>query len=219
MKNRPVEEWQAFERETRSRQERPVGGGDREGALDVVLGHVPGPAMICDQEGALWRANAAAELALAKDPASWRETISAAVRGARVPSGVTVSKLSAARENPYFLIVARADRDPVAAAIEGAREDWGLSGREVEVLAELAAGKSNRTIAEGMRLAERTVELHVTSLLRKAGVDSRAQLIIALWKLSEDRGPGGAAAGEGPEGSGDPQPGQGVSGCLGQPGA
>jgi DNA-binding CsgD family transcriptional regulator len=50
----------------------------------------------------------------------------------------------------------------------------GLSAREAEVLRLVAAGKSNREIAEALVVAERTVANHVASILNKTGSENRA---------------------------------------------
>jgi DNA-binding NarL/FixJ family response regulator len=50
-----------------------------------------------------------------------------------------------------------------------------LSGREVEVLRLVAAGKTNREIAHTLVIAEGTVKNHVTSILGKLGVRDRTQ--------------------------------------------
>jgi DNA-binding NarL/FixJ family response regulator len=49
-----------------------------------------------------------------------------------------------------------------------------LSGREREIAELVAAGKSNREIAADLYLSARTVESHVSRLLAKLGVRSRA---------------------------------------------
>ncbi len=50
-----------------------------------------------------------------------------------------------------------------------------LTSREVEVLRLIAAGASNRDIAEQLVISERTVKSHVTHILGKLGVSSRTQ--------------------------------------------
>ena len=60
---------------------------------------------------------------------------------------------------------------PVRAATPKAA--GGLSPREVQVLALVAAGNSNRAIAAELFLSEKTVERHVSNILTKLGVGSR----------------------------------------------
>ncbi|XVV00672.1 ATP-binding protein [Actinosynnema sp. CA-248983] len=51
-----------------------------------------------------------------------------------------------------------------------------LSPREAEIARMVAAGRTNRAIAEELFLSSRTVEQHVARLFRKLGISSRAQL-------------------------------------------
>lgn len=57
-----------------------------------------------------------------------------------------------------------------------------LSDREVEVLALIVQGKSNREIADALYLAEGTVKFHVGHLLAKLDVGDRTQAVIAALK-------------------------------------
>ncbi len=55
--------------------------------------------------------------------------------------------------------------------------------REREVLARLAAGESNRRIAEDLVLSVRTVDNHVCNLHAKLGVHDRAQAALSAARL------------------------------------
>jgi DNA-binding NarL/FixJ family response regulator len=63
-----------------------------------------------------------------------------------------------------------------------------LTGREREVLAELAQGRSNREIARALRVSEKTVKAHVSSVLAKLGVQDRTQA--ALFAVRHEQGTG-----------------------------
>ena len=70
----------------------------------------------------------------------------------------------------------------------------GLSEREREVLARLAAGDSNKLIARGLELSPHTVKRHVANILGKLGVDTRGQAA-ARWR--EGSQPGCESGGSG----------------------
>jgi NarL family two-component system response regulator LiaR len=53
-----------------------------------------------------------------------------------------------------------------------------LSSRELEVLAALARGRSNRQIARGLAISEETVKAHVSSILAKLQLADRTQAAI-----------------------------------------
>ena len=54
-----------------------------------------------------------------------------------------------------------------------------LSHREIEVLACLSTGHSNKSIARELRISEATVKIHVKNVLRKINVSNRTQA--AVW--------------------------------------
>lgn len=58
-----------------------------------------------------------------------------------------------------------------------------LTPRQRDVLAMLRQGKSNKEIARDLNLAEITVKLHVTAILRALGVDNRTQAAILAAKM------------------------------------
>jgi DNA-binding NarL/FixJ family response regulator len=54
----------------------------------------------------------------------------------------------------------------------------GLTQREIEVLREIAAGYSNREIADRLSISEATVKTHVNNIFSKAGLRDRAQAVV-----------------------------------------
>lgn len=61
--------------------------------------------------------------------------------------------------------------------------ELGLTERQLDVLALMAQGKSNKQICRDLGLAEATVKIHVTAVLRTLKVASRAQAIVAVNRL------------------------------------
>ena len=66
--------------------------------------------------------------------------------------------------------------DPAdAAAGTTLAADLGLTPREVEVLGQLAAGRTDREIAESLFISKKTASVHVSNLLRKLDVANRVE--------------------------------------------
>jgi DNA-binding NarL/FixJ family response regulator len=61
--------------------------------------------------------------------------------------------------------------------------DIGLTARQAEVLALLVQGKPNKLICRDLNLAEGTVKIHVTAILKALNVSNRTQAVIAVGKL------------------------------------
>ena len=53
-----------------------------------------------------------------------------------------------------------------------------LSQRQVGVLKQLGLGLSNKQIAHNLGVAEPTVKMHISALLRAFGVQNRVQILI-----------------------------------------
>ena len=58
-----------------------------------------------------------------------------------------------------------------------------LTVRESEVVQLIAAGLSNRQIAERLYLSPRTVERHIANLYRKLDVHSKAEAMAYVWNI------------------------------------
>jgi DNA-binding NarL/FixJ family response regulator len=63
------------------------------------------------------------------------------------------------------------------------RNGWGLSPREIDILACLVAGKTNREIATELKLSMSTVKAHLSAVYRKLGVSTRTQAAIVGFRI------------------------------------
>jgi DNA-binding CsgD family transcriptional regulator len=84
----------------------------------------------------------------------------------------------------------RAEIDQVArrarltlAGRSGGQPAFGLTAREQEVLRLVAAGRSNREIAEELFISAKTASVHVSNILAKLGVSSRGQAAATAHRL------------------------------------
>jgi DNA-binding NarL/FixJ family response regulator len=71
-------------------------------------------------------------------------------------------------------LAAAPDLAAIEAAGHGPRTDGILTPRELEVLRAAATGRTNKEIGAELRLSTRTVDRHVSNILTKLGVPSRA---------------------------------------------
>jgi DNA-binding CsgD family transcriptional regulator len=62
----------------------------------------------------------------------------------------------------------------------------GLTAREAEVLALVAAGRSNRQIAQALFISPKTVGVHVSNILAKLGVAGRVEAAAIAHRLGLD---------------------------------
>jgi DNA-binding CsgD family transcriptional regulator len=73
--------------------------------------------------------------------------------------------------------------DFVARDSKPAQHDFGLSRRELEVLALIAEGRSNPEIGRRLFITRKTVAVHVSSILVKLGVSGRVEAAAAAIRL------------------------------------
>ena len=84
-------------------------------------------------------------------------------------------------------IAARARQPDLETPKSGKPGPEALTGRELEVLRLIAAGLSNREIAQALTIAEKTVKTHVSNILSKLHLADRTQA--AIYALQEGFGP------------------------------
>ncbi|HSP30054.1 MAG TPA: response regulator transcription factor, partial [Ilumatobacteraceae bacterium] len=66
---------------------------------------------------------------------------------------------------------------------ESSAERLGLTPREAEVLALVAAGRTNRQIGNELYVSDKTASVHVSNILRKLGVNSRVDAAAVAQRL------------------------------------
>jgi DNA-binding NarL/FixJ family response regulator len=88
---------------------------------------------------------------------------------------------------PEALPRSEAARPPAVSACPASPAALGLTARQVEVLALMMQGKSNKAISRILDVAEPTVKHHVTAILKALKVTSRIEAVIAVggfgWEL------------------------------------
>jgi two-component system, NarL family, response regulator LiaR len=130
-------------------------------------------------------------------PKSRVVVLTAATDDARLVAALRAGAVGYVRkdaEPSFFLAAVRAASegrtflDPAASGpalkdlVHGGGFEESLTDRESEVLRELARGKTNREIAETLRVGEETVKTHVGNILSKLQLDHRTQAVVYALK-------------------------------------
>ena len=95
----------------------------------------------------------------------------------------------------FLIIVSRVKE------LEELKARYRITARELDVIRQLAIGKTNHEIADILRLTERTIETHLTNIYGKLGVGNRIELLNLLSEyhsLQKGAEEGRAAAGDAP---------------------
>lgn len=167
---------------------RPSGAVDP--TLVQAIEYIPVPAFVVSMAGVVLASNASGHRWLAGRPERSRTLTHP--RGPN-PKQFAVT-MSTDRRPGYYLAVLRPvqarlarrelalgdDTSDAHARVVTAARRWGLTPRQAQVLEQLANGMSNAQIATLLGCAEATVEIHVSRVLDRAGVDSRAGLLATL---------------------------------------
>ena len=83
---------------------------------------------------------------------------------------------------------ARLDARKIASLRQAPRLPDGLTSREVEVLRLVAAGQTNREVAEALMISEKTVARHLSNIFVKCGLSSAAAAAYAYEHRSPTHG-------------------------------
>ncbi len=149
-------------------------------ALEVVLEELGTAAVVIRRPLRLMHCNALARTLLDQDRVTFLSGLREELDGHGDGAWITTLLCSAEGARHYLALRRRPPRDtsPSAAA---AGHRYGLTRRQIEVIAMVARGETNKTIAVALGCSESAVEQHVTALLRRYGVENRAQLVARFW--------------------------------------
>jgi DNA-binding NarL/FixJ family response regulator len=100
--------------------------------------------------------------------------------GTYIPPQALPSEQPPLTPTPAPTLQAKPETDKVSPA------DFGLTGRQIDVLALIMQGKSNKAICRVLDLSEPTVKSHVSAILRALNVSNRTEIVVAVNALKWD---------------------------------
>jgi DNA-binding CsgD family transcriptional regulator len=152
-------------------------------ALEVALERIGSAAFVIGERGNVRHGNRSGRALLESGRADVKAALRDAAAGRATGLPVDLAPIDDGNGGRLWLaIVTEASSEArIGMAVAVCRERWKLTPKQAEVLRHVVEGRSNTAIAGLLGCVERTVELHVTALLDKAGVDSRAALVARLF--------------------------------------
>ncbi len=161
--------------------ERQLAQGGRVQLFEAALEAIGAAAFVLSARGDIREVNSAAKALLQRDGRALRDELRLTVGEAKA-SRWSVTPARTNGGTLEYLLTLR-DGGDVESRVARAAHRFRLTARQRDVLAQVAAGVTNETIGAMLGISVRTVEVHVTALLSKAQVSSRAELIAALYSL------------------------------------
>ncbi len=150
-------------------------------AIVVALDAIPGAAWLVGPNREIRYANTSGRARLDADRVVIYEAIVAATIAPTPTAQFRVATVRSASSSAH-VVVENADPSAGSNDIAAAVKRLGLTPAQGRVFEQVVGGSSNASIAAELAVAERTVEAHVTAILVKAQVASRAALIVQMFK-------------------------------------
>jgi DNA-binding CsgD family transcriptional regulator len=144
--------------------------------LDAMLEPLGTPAFVIRSGIAIAHANQAGRQLLRRVP-----ELAEQLRKGRAPPGFDVTALASWGLSRHALAVLRVGQGDASVLVARAAQRWQLTARERQVLELLVTGLSNKDIATALQCSAKTIEVHVTVLLKKSGREQRTALAAAVW--------------------------------------
>jgi DNA-binding CsgD family transcriptional regulator len=158
--------------------ERQLGQADPSASIDAALEAIGRAAFVVASSGRVLEANTAARALLDQDGKTTRaELVAAVTKRADHPRWAVTRARAEGRPDELLVLERSCNAHSLAARVASAASRWSLTHKQREVLARVAEGNANQTIAAILGVSERTVEVHVSALLEKAQAENRSQLV------------------------------------------
>jgi DNA-binding CsgD family transcriptional regulator/PAS domain-containing protein len=148
--------------------------------MKVVLESTGAATMVFRRPMRLLYCNAAAQVLLKTDRTSLQAGLREELAG-RGNGTWLIHPLPDLEGPEHFLAMRRLPPCDPAPRVALALTRMGLTPRQAAVLGFVAQGQSNRVIATALSCSESAVEQHVSALLRRYDVESRAELVARFW--------------------------------------
>ncbi|MBP7622131.1 MAG: hypothetical protein KA745_14265, partial [Gemmatimonadales bacterium] len=146
-------------------------------------------AFVVTGAGELLVANSEAQQSIDGNDAALRARWRKLAEGRIDPEYTAISLGSAGLVASKALITRRQSGRDFESMLEEARQAWRLTARHKDVLRQVLKGASNKEIGAVLGCTEGTVENHMSSMLRRAGADSRTTLVAKFWGVREGTAP------------------------------
>jgi len=163
-----------------------ITGGGNSGVdmLSVCLDLVPAPAWLIRLRPVpqVVRANGSGLRRLEVDASYLEPALFAIASGLHLPRQFTGGPLLTHGEEAWFLVAE--DGRPRGTLEHRLMHEFMLTAKQCEVALLVVDGKQNKEIAKRLGTSVRTVEVHVSTILRKCSAATRSELISLLLRSS-----------------------------------
>jgi DNA-binding CsgD family transcriptional regulator len=146
-------------------------------ALAAALEAIPAPALMVRQGVSVVQANQAGRMMLEQNQGK----LPAELKGTHPQTAeFDITQLESPGLGPHYLAIHKGSPDR-SSRLRGFAKNWDLTRRQLQVLDLIVQGESNKRIASELGCSLRTVELHVSNVLKKARAESRGGLTAKFW--------------------------------------
>jgi DNA-binding CsgD family transcriptional regulator len=142
----------------------------------ALLRHVAAPALLSTEDGVMLTSNDAMERWLRDGGIDARRRVRVVLDGGS-DSALIREEIHVDTATFLVMLLVRPEGESEERLVAASAKEWGATARQAEVLRLLVQGHSNAAIALQLKIRENTVEVHVSSLFRKANVCSRIELV------------------------------------------